>query len=72
MLCPPRPSSVHVSYLAVPDFAAIQQVLPHCNVPLTPLEIHLNEASFTSMFRTDQGRCLFSVQKGAHAQCRSL
>ncbi|BDA44336.1 probable D-2-hydroxyglutarate dehydrogenase, mitochondrial [Coccomyxa sp. Obi] len=26
ILCPPRPSAVHVSYLAVPDFATIQKV----------------------------------------------
>lgn len=25
MLCPPRPAAVHVSYLAVPDWATIQK-----------------------------------------------
>ena len=28
ILCPPRPSAVHVSYLAVPDFATIQKARP--------------------------------------------
>ena len=26
LLCPPRPSAVHVCYLAVPDFATTQKV----------------------------------------------
>ena len=26
MLCPPRPQAVHVSYLAVPDWATMQKV----------------------------------------------
>ena len=26
ILCPPKPSSVHVSYLACPNFAAVQKV----------------------------------------------
>ena len=28
MLCPPRPVAVHVSYLAVPDWATTQKVPP--------------------------------------------
>lgn len=30
MLCPPRPAAVHVSYLAVPDWATIQKVRASC------------------------------------------